>query len=1586
MSKAFYRIAMMFALVVALGGGWWLAKSRVAASAVQKTAVARARLSDTTAIHAARRGFPFLNLTDGHSLLTSFEGEAESVSLMASPASALRPLALASADLDEDGVADLICTYDSPRGPLIAVYRGNVDALHPHAAEANQRRAQGTFTDAPFLAPARLFAAPIAGEFVIAGDVNGDGHVDLVITARASRSLYVMIGDGQGGFGATKEMGLPGAVTALAAGDVNRADGLTDLLVGVMEGDSPRALIFADHRGALDAIPESFALPAAATDFAVGHFDDDAYADIAIASGRSLILLCGRDRELATGAPTNVIKQAVTGRRDFAFNINSITAGRFGQGRSAAVGLLAEDGAVYVLRAKMRNPNGKAKQRAPQWTIKKLSSSAQPGATRLQMAHLSSLRADDLLLLDATGRQMRVIETATAKQSAAQAAHPMAVDFEVEGEAVAALPMRLNTDALDDIVVLRRGDSAPTILTSAPAAILTVTNTGDNGGVDPMPGAGTGTLRQAIVDANATVSADTIQFSIGTGLQTIVVSPTLPTITEPVTIDGTTQPGFSGSPLIQISAISASGAGLDLQASNSVVSGLVINGFPGAGIFISDDGSNNNIIIGNFIGTNASGTAAIPNGSGVSVVTLNNQIGGTTSGAGNLLSGNTGPGVDIAFDATGNVVRGNKIGTTVSGNAALPNGDQGVGISQAMNNTIGGVTPGSGNLISGNNGSGIFLTNGVTGTLIQGNLIGTNAAGTGALQNDDGIVLSLNAAGITIGGESTGAGNTIAFNLNAGVSIVSSSSTGNAISGNSIFSNGGLGINLSDDMVTPNDNCDADTGPNNLQNFPVLTSASSGGGQTVVQGTLDSEPGATFTVEFFSNATCDASGNGEGRTFIGSTSVTTTASCTRNFSATLSVAVAAGEVITATAISSTGDTSEFSPCITVTTATANLSIEVGGLPDPVPAGSDLELGMQIVNGGPNNAVNVTLTDAIPAHTTFKSLMAPPGWNCSTPNIGGTGTITCTTSAMLPGEIAEFTLVVTVDPSTPIGTTISFMVNVESSTSDPDTSNNSGNVMIPVAAATCAFICPQNITANSSAAQCGNTINYPVPSAAACQVTCAPPPGTVFTVGTTTVTCSASGAPSCSFTITVVDNTPPAITCPFPLTVATDRGKTTAVVNYVPATATDACGVVDVVCLPPSGSTFALGTATINCTARDLAGNTSNCSFTVTVNDADAPVINCPQNIARELPATQSSAVINYPPPTATDNQPGVVVTCAPPSGSTFPLGVSTVICVATDVSGNRATCGFSVSLTGGPTNIEVIIPTGHSSLEFGTDQPVPVPRKNKNRATGPCAAFTIVNRSFNPLNLTLDSIVRIGSDVGNGHISDPREGDLYSLSIVNANGADTPLDINGVITIPVSGRVSFCLRFTPTVPAVAGGTTQLSASQAIPDQIASRVVFRVTGGSTLSVNVNALVETDVRLINANNPKKPAMLSFTKSGDEFTVTFAVYDANNDVSRARYEFLDAGGTVIAGPFDVDLAATIRDRNLTRGQSFTVTQRFTGASSNRNVVAVRVTVTDSETSVTSPIVPLDLSSSAVVQAASRQRFLSVLPPPVWVNPRRP
>ncbi|HEX9332829.1 MAG TPA: hypothetical protein VF896_13125, partial [Anaerolineales bacterium] len=169
----------------------------------------------------------------------------------------------------------------------------------------------------------------------------------------------------------------------------------------------------------------------------------------------------------------------------------------------------------------------------------------------------------------------------------------------------------------------------------------------------------------------------------------------------------------------------------------------------------------------------------------------------------------------------------------------------------------------------------------------------------------------------TIGGTASGASNTIAFNGANGVLLTANTGTGNTISSNSIFANGGLGIDLGDDGVTPIDLFDADGGPNNLQNFPVITMVKSTSKGTVIQGVLISSANTTFRLEFFSNNACDPSGYGEGQTFLGFVQVKTNITGHTNFKITLPASLAAGNSVTATATDPANNTSEFSQCMQV---------------------------------------------------------------------------------------------------------------------------------------------------------------------------------------------------------------------------------------------------------------------------------------------------------------------------------------------------------------------------------------------------------------------------------------------------------------------------------------------------------------------------------------------------------------------------------------------------------------------------------------------------------------------------------------------
>ncbi|MBI1759805.1 MAG: CSLREA domain-containing protein, partial [Acidobacteria bacterium] len=391
--------------------------------------------------------------------------------------------------------------------------------------------------------------------------------------------------------------------------------------------------------------------------------------------------------------------------------------------------------------------------------------------------------------------------------------------------------------------------------------VITVTTANDVYGED-----GHCSLREAIEAANtntvvwecaAGVSGlDTIQFNLGTGTPVINVSMSaLPNITEPLLIDGAT----GGATRVELNGLGAGAdaSGLVVDGGGTTIKSLVINRFTAFGIYVR---------------------------------------------------------------SSGNVVRDCYIGVNAAGTTALGNMYDGIVLEGADGNTLGGTVAGQGNMIAGNGNNGVILT-GSSNNLIQGNFIGTNAAGAALGNGQDGVHLdSIDApsTGNTLGGTATGAGNTITFNTGNGVLLQDNATLNNRLASNLIFSNSLLGIDLKSDakfsgQTTANDAGDPDTGPNNVQNFPVLASVSATG---TISGTLDSTAGNSaypVRLEFFANAACAASGNGEGEVYLGSTTLAAPGSFT--FNATL---VAGKNFITATATDNNGNTSEFSACRMVT--------------------------------------------------------------------------------------------------------------------------------------------------------------------------------------------------------------------------------------------------------------------------------------------------------------------------------------------------------------------------------------------------------------------------------------------------------------------------------------------------------------------------------------------------------------------------------------------------------------------------------------------------------------------------------------------
>jgi parallel beta-helix repeat protein len=524
-----------------------------------------------------------------------------------------------------------------------------------------------------------------------------------------------------------------------------------------------------------------------------------------------------------------------------------------------------------------------------------------------------------------------------------------------------------------------------------------------------MGGGGTGATATATVTDGVITSfnvtsqgqgystSPTVVLNPGTAPFEIQPTSALPTITAPVTIDGTSQPGFPGAPIMQIDGTSllgqaANGLELAAGAAGSTIEGLAITGFTlgggdgsGFGIAIGASGVS---IIGNYIGLDTTGAAA-PNAVGISIGASGDTVGGTTAASRNVISGNYGDAVQVvgatnlfegnyigtdptgstglgnggsgfdvfdasgntfggttaaarnviadsgnagvlinsdgAVPASGNVVIGNYIGTDVTGKQSLGNAS-GVELFGVSGNTVGGATAAARNVISGNAGSGIEISAPAavsalsSSNVITGNFIGTDAGGASPLGNrGNGVMIIGGASGNTVGGTAAGTGNVIAFNALAGVVVGLSASSGevdDAILGNSIFSNGKLGIDLGDDGVTMNTPGGPHSGPNQLQNYPVINSVTISRGGTLITGSLNSTPNSSFTVQLFASAAADPSGFGQGQTLLGEVTVPTDSSGNGAFSMTVNAPPGGQTVFTATATDPSGNTSEFSQAFT----------------------------------------------------------------------------------------------------------------------------------------------------------------------------------------------------------------------------------------------------------------------------------------------------------------------------------------------------------------------------------------------------------------------------------------------------------------------------------------------------------------------------------------------------------------------------------------------------------------------------------------------------------------------------------------------
>ncbi len=659
------------------------------------------------------------------------------------------------------------------------------------------------------------------------------------------------------------------------------------------------------------------------------------------------------------------------------------------------------------------------------------------------------------------------------------------------------------------------------------ATTFTVTNVNDSG---------TGSLRQAIIDANNGSTNAVIAFAIpGTGPFKISPSTDLDAIVVPVVVDGYSEPGSSPATAslpahieIQIDGAGTIPEGIQVSDSSgtTTVKGLSVTNFTDCGICLNGDGQ---VAEGNYVGLAPDGSTEGANTNGIQSLGNGDVVGGTTPAARNVIDtganfGNAG----VWGRATFTTVEGNWIGLNAAGTVGL-----GVGIGVELPGA--GATLIVGNVLTGDdteNAWGVW-SSGSGGTVVSGNLIGTNPAGTAALGSLDKGVLLVGDSDAIIGTSPAGGGNVIASSFNGidvdgavqatitgnhigvdatntvalpnfsvGVFVDSGGSatvTGNTIANspaegvgvgnsptdtatatveqNSIFDNGFLGIDLANDGLTANDGPgDGDTGPNSLQNFPTLTSVTTGA-STTLAGTLASTANATFTLDFYANQDLDGSGIAEGQRWLGSTSVTTNGSGVANFTATGLGASTAGEFFTATATDAAGETSEFSaspPVAVNDTATTqeNTAVNFNILANDTDVDSpDGDLTVNTVSAQTGGSANVA-DDGDVAFTPTTGFSGTASFSYTAVDQTGavsnsaTVTITVTAAANTAPTLAPIP-----DQTAQVGSQLSFTAHGSDSDSPPQTLTYS-----LVGAPTGAAIDPATgvVTWTPTAAQIGST--------------------------------------------------------------------------------------------------------------------------------------------------------------------------------------------------------------------------------------------------------------------------------------------------------------------------------------------------------------------------------------------------------------------------------------------------------------------------------------------------------------------------------
>ncbi len=519
-----------------------------------------------------------------------------------------RPLTLATADFDGDGARDLLVGYGAPGMGRVTLFGGVPDG-DPLTGEPLRFPFARTETSVD------LNASP---EFLEVGDFDADGYQDWVAGQSGSSRLFWSRGDGSGLFHQPRSVELTGPLSALASGDVNRRDGLEDLLVGV-GGDSPRLLVFEGPSGALQSDPEEFLLEAMPSGVAFGQLDDHYALDLVVAAGYEIVVIHGRDRKLSQRKSGRPAPEPEITRIPFSSEVESIAVGDFisdAAGQKDFV-VLTRAGQLLLLGDPLRSQERPVVLGSLGPRMESLAGQPRGFETRsrkLLCTRLSSLPIDAPLVLDAgsgdawlaldQNSELRRLEMAPS-----EAPRVATIPLSLPGSVVAALPMRIGAGALDDLVWLSSTSPFPQVTLSGPGGQFQVNVSEDED--DGTCNAGHCSLREAISASNASAGLDTITFSVSTA--TIGSAPAAP-ITDAVNVVGPAE--IVGTLL--------------LNGGNSEIRGLT-----GGSVSL---GVGNNRVVSSQL-------------SSVSLLSSDNTVGGTSSSDRNVISGSGVIGVFINSDS-----------------------------------------------------------------------------------------------------------------------------------------------------------------------------------------------------------------------------------------------------------------------------------------------------------------------------------------------------------------------------------------------------------------------------------------------------------------------------------------------------------------------------------------------------------------------------------------------------------------------------------------------------------------------------------------------------------------------------------------------------------------------------------------------------------------------------------------------------------------------------------------------------------------------------------------------------------------------